>query len=165
MQQDGVNEGIAQETFDKEFWHHLKSVFVWQYQKKYGDLKPGEISVSFNLAESFQNIYALITSPKWSDSVRAMRDNSIKAIVQNNGIDPEKASGVFDRELWFCFLVYLNKQYQEKYGVEQLNNQVDRDKNISRNYGKLLSLKNLLNPESPFYGDFMPAYQIVTGQM
>jgi len=117
MQQDEVSERIAQETFDKEFWHHLKSIFVWQYQKKYGDLKPGEISVSFNLAASFQNIYDLIINPKWSDSIRAMRDNGIKAIIQNNAVDPEKASGVFDRELWFCLLVYLNKQYHEKYGV------------------------------------------------
>jgi len=162
MQQDGVNEKIAQEIFDREFWHHIKSVLTWQYQKKYGDLRPGEIAVSFNLTDSCQSVYTLITHPGWSDSIRAIRANGIKAIAQNNGVDIEKAPEIFERGLWFYLLLHLNKQYQGKYGVEQPANQADRGQNISRDYGNLLSLENLLNPESPFHKDFMPAYQIVT---
>ena len=165
MQQDGVNEKIAQEIFDKKFWYLLKSFFVWQYQKKYGELKPGEMPFFFNLEDSCKSIYAIITNPTWSDSISRTRANYIKTIAKDNGIDDEKASRVFDRGLWFYLLVHLNKQYQEKYGVENPTMQMDGDQKIIRDYGKLLSLKDLLNRNSLFHKDFMPAYQIVTGQV
>ena len=165
MQQDGVSEKIAQGTFDKEFWYHLKLFLGWQYQAKYGDLKPGEKLISFTLTHSFQSIYALLTEPNWSDSISRARAEYIKAIAKDHGIDYKKACRLLDRGLWFYLLVHLNKQYQEKYGFEEPANQAHRVQNISHDYGNLLSLKTLLNPGSPFYKDFMPAYRIVTAQM
>ncbi len=163
MEQDGISEKEANEIFDREFWWHVKSFFAWQYQKKYGNLQPGHAELAFNIANSCESVYALITYPNWSQFILSTRDNTIKVLAERKGVDVNKARDIFDRELWFYLLAHLNRQYQEKYGIEQPRTDVGH--NPAYDYNKLLSLEMLLNPSSPFHKDFMPVYEIITGGM
>jgi len=161
MEQDGISEKEANQIFDREFWWHIKSIFVWQYQKKHNDLhQPRQPELTFNLPDSL-SVYSLITSPNWSQSIRSTRDISIKALAHHKGIEIEKAQEIFGKEMWYYLLTHLHVQYQQQYGNEPPATQISGE-NFTHNYEKSLSLESLLEPSSPYHRDFMPVYQIIT---
>ena len=164
IQPDGVNEKIAQEIFDREFWHHIKSVLLSQYQKKYGGLPENCIDFDCNLSDFKQNIYELITHPNWSESADSIRGSQIDMIAKKEGINAADAQNLFDRKLWEHLLLLLHSQYQQKYKHDHIHAQTGFPESNVNNYRKLLSLDSLLNPSSFFHKDFVPVFQVVTGK-
>lgn len=162
MKYDGANEKIAQEIFDREFWHHIKSVLLSQYQKKYGGLPENRIDTRCNLSNSKQSIYALITHQNWSKSIESMRADQINMVAKQEGISAADAQNIFDRKLWGHLLLLLYQQYQQKYTDEHIHAQAGLPQSNACNYQESLSLGSLLNPSSPFYNDFVPALQVIT---
>lgn len=164
IHQDGVNKKIAQELFDREFWYHIKSVLLSQYQKKYGGFPENCRDFGCNPSDFKQSIYALITDPNWSESADSMRGSKIEMIARQEGINTAEAQEKFDRKLWENLLLLLHSQYEQKYSHEHLHVQAGLPQNNVNNYQKLFSLDFVLSPSSPFHKDFVPVFQIVTGK-
>jgi len=164
MHQDGVNERIAQEIFDREFWYHIASVLFSQYQKIHGGFPDKHIDPRCNLSNFKQSIYALITHPNWSKSIESMRGEWIDNLMKKKGINIAHAQNIFDRKLWEHLMPLLYMQYQQKYTDEHIHAQLGFPKDNACNYQELLSLKSMLNPSSLFHNDFVPAFKVVTGK-
>lgn len=130
-----------------------------------------------------QSIYSLIvTHPDWSPSVQVLRNSIVEALVEQEGVDVNKARETFDKEFWHRILTMLQWQYKNTYCkptsqeilkealkripglvavVHQLR-QTDNKPKLTRKYEKLLSLDSLLKSSSPFYANFIPVYHAIT---
>jgi glycosyltransferase domain-containing protein len=163
MQQDGEKEKVAKEIFDREFWHHIKSVLLSQYQKKFGAFPENHIDFGFNLSDYKQNIYELITHPNWHEFADSMRGSQIDTIAKQEGINAVDAQTVFEKKLWEHLVFLLHSHYDQKYKNEPINAQLGFPENNIQHYRDLLSLDSLLNPSSFFHKDFGPVFNVLTG--
>ena len=164
IKQNCVSKKIAQELFDREFWYHIKSVLLSQYQKKFGSFPENSIDFGCNLSDFKQSVYALITDPSWSEFADSMRGSQIEMIARQESIDVADAQNKFDRKLWENLLLLLHSQYEQKYSHEHLHVQAGLSQNNVKNYRELFSLDLLLSPSSPFHKDFVPVFQTISGQ-
>ena len=62
------------------------------------------------------SVYSLIIHPDWSLSVQVLRNCIVEALVQQGGIDVNKAREIFDKEFWHHILSVLQWQYKNRYG-------------------------------------------------
>ena len=167
MEKDNIKSKEANDIFDKEFWNHIKVSFTWPYRIKYGSFPIRKLDVVCNITNFQENAYSLLTHPNWSHSVKIIRESQVEAIIQHQRVDREKAQEIFDKELWKHILILLTLQYQRKYGVEDstsLNQEMDKERSLSHEYRKMLSLEAMLDSSSPYHKDFLPAYKIVAGE-
>jgi hypothetical protein len=161
-EQDGISPGEAFSIFDREFWNHLGILFWFQYTQRYGKPANGK-EVFYNITNSNGGIYSLLIHPQWARSIETQRNESIEMLIRRKGLDSDTAGNEFDKSLWkqIAMLLLAQIRQQFKNGLPAVPD--SSGKETSQHYAKEVEIDALLNSASPFFNDFMPAHQIITG--
>jgi glycosyltransferase domain-containing protein len=117
------------------------------------------------------DIYDWLTGKDWFDSYRIFHDTLVLALMQREGIDERRAQDTVKEGFWH----YLYGGFSQKFDFSVKARLKKRLKNIpllgvflqkikSRlSFLENMSLQSLLNKASPYYDNFLPIYQAVTG--
>jgi len=165
MDADNITLIEASDLFDREFCNHIIIFLRWQYLKRFGEsisTKAFE-AIKRNIKE-YESIYSLITSSDWHRKVTKVREAGVMELLfQKKAKNESEAKMEYDKYLWKHLLILMSIQFQDKYQNQKIV--IERStKSNTDDFKSKLSLKNLLDPSSPYHEDFMPIYDILQGR-
>lgn len=134
------------------------------------------------------SFYSLTMNPEWPSAVKVLKNAIVEDLTKKDGLNPQCAEELFEREFWRHILMFLHWQYKIKYNEVPYDNpilkvlksqlkkipgflgsinfvvaKINNYKNRSiLGYTRPITLNVLLDPHSSFYNDFYPVYKIIT---
>lgn len=114
--------------------------------------------------------YDWIVNPRWQASYQIFHDHLVKCLMREDSIDVEKAHESVKQAFWAYLSKTLSYKFKSRYHQSPIIYLKGRLKRITFLYNIWRKIKNsnknclasLTNPNSPYYKDFMSAYQIIT---
>jgi len=161
---DDVTVEEASDIFNREFCNYLINFLRWQYAIRYGSIHELLFETIGENIQEYHCLYSLITSQSWYEIIKKAREDAIKKILaQKKANNLLEAQTQYDKFLWQYLLIILTIQFQNNYKDVTIIVDDAGSKNELIDYKTRFSLKNLLNPSSPYHEDFMPIYHILQG--
>ena len=123
-----------------------------------------------------RDTYDWITHPDWPRSSQVFQDSLVQDIVDKDNIAKEQAHEVVKQAFWLHMNSVLNLGFQQRYNLprsKRIKKSISRIPILGRIVQKIKSLRffsndisisTFLDRNSPHYDDFVPLYQVVTGE-